>query len=105
MLNAFRKLKRYINDVFILVNDDALDILLDVKMNNFVGSTLNKQATTANAMAEEFDAFLSLSELFHCRNCFLYIVIMLTPALDDCQTIASNLVCYKYAISHVASPA
>jgi hypothetical protein len=58
--NAFRKLNRNIYDVFIIVNDDALDILLDVNefMNNFVVSALNKQAATATAPAEEFDAFL-----------------------------------------------
>jgi hypothetical protein len=40
-------------------------------MNNFVGSALKKQAATASATADEFDAFLSLSELFSLSQLFI----------------------------------
>jgi hypothetical protein len=53
-------------------------------MNNFVGYAFKKQAATATATADEFDAFLSLSELCsslsqlflkHCDNIYSQRVI------------------------------
>jgi hypothetical protein len=67
MFNAFHKHDRYIYDVFIIVNDDDLDILWIllqwIVLSNQVGSAFNKQAATATATANVFDAFISLSEL------------------------------------------
>jgi hypothetical protein len=61
MFIAFRNLDQYIYHVFISVMTILISFwMLNHPMNNFVGSALNKQA----ASAEEFDAFLSLSELF-----------------------------------------
>jgi hypothetical protein len=67
LFKAFRKHNQYIYDVFITVNDDALDVLwmLMNSMINLVGwFSFKKQDSIATATAEVFDALLSLSELF-----------------------------------------
>jgi hypothetical protein len=73
LFNAFRKHDQYISDVFIIVNDDALDILLDVNelYEQLCWFSFKKQAATASATADEFDAFLSLSELFSLSQLFI----------------------------------
>jgi hypothetical protein len=109
MFNAFPKHDRSIYD-----DDDDLDILWIllqwIVLSNQVGFAFNKQASTATASADEFDAFLSLSELFsslsqlflkQCddANSVRVIENLFIPSLDYFTTIASNPV----AISHVAS--
>jgi hypothetical protein len=80
-------------------------------LSNQVGSAVNKQAATATASADEFDTFLSLSELFsslsqlflkHCDDAnSLRVIENLSFHL---WIILKQLRATRFAMSHVASP-
>jgi hypothetical protein len=90
--------------------------MLNHSMNNLVGSAFYKQASTAPATADEFDALISLSELFssllqlflkHCADtnslrapCEFMTIFSLHLWIPLKQLQAT-----RFALSHVASPA